>query len=137
MIYIPEDSTTIKCYLSTEKWGFSTKPRLYSTRFLKTCKSKDGYFNATSLLQQCSKLSQTKKEVKEFFENKGTKEFIEVLKLEEDLHRGNSPYVKSRASRGQNAGTWMHPIFLYRINCYYPELGLLIHLEYYGQISRE
>ena len=29
---------------------------------------------------------------------------------EENLHGVNLPYVKSKASRGKNAGTWMHPI---------------------------
>jgi len=66
-----------------------------------------------------------KKQMKEFFENKSTQEFIEELKIEENLHTPPEGYVKSRASRGQNAGTWMHPISLYRINCYYQEPGRL------------
>lgn len=28
----------------------------------------------------------------------------------ENLHTQDSTYVKSKASRGDNAGTWMHPI---------------------------
>lgn len=39
-----------------------------------------------------------------------TKEYIKVIVSEEILHGQNSAYVKSRASRGQNAGTWMHPL---------------------------
>lgn len=49
------------------------------------------------------------KEITKFFENKQTKEFINVLVSEENLDTQNSAYVKSKASRGSNAGTWMHP----------------------------
>ena len=73
-------------------------------------RTKDGYFNATELLKQWNKSLGMKKELNDFFENQSTKGFIEVLIEEENLHMGNSPYVKSRASRGDNAGTWMHPI---------------------------
>lgn len=72
-------------------------------------RTKDGMFNATSLLRQWNNSTGMKKEVKHFFENNQTSEFIEVLIQEENLHRRNSAYVKSRASRGENAGTWMHP----------------------------
>lgn len=71
---------------------------------------KDGYFNATSLLKQWNKISEMKKELKDYFLNKSTDELIQIIIDEENLHTGNSPYVKSRASRGGNAGTWMHPI---------------------------
>lgn len=73
-------------------------------------RTKDGYFNGTELLKQWNKSLGKKKGIKDFFENQATNDFIEVLINEENLHRGNSPYVKSRASRGDNAGTWMHPI---------------------------
>lgn len=33
-----------------------------------------------------------------------------ALKLEPEFTKGNSPYVKSKASRGENAGTWLSPI---------------------------
>ncbi len=75
-------------------------------------RTKDGYFNATSLLKQWNKKNGAKKEVASFFKMDQTKAFIEVLAAEEDLHTAKSPYVKSRASRGKNAGTWMHP-YLY------------------------
>lgn len=51
-----------------------------------------------------------KKEINDYLKNKTTEEFLEELILEENLDKGNSPYVKSRASRGDNAGTWMHPL---------------------------
>lgn len=72
-------------------------------------RSKDSMFNATALLKQWNEYSGMKKEVRDFFSNKQTSEFIEVLVEEENLDTGNVPYVKSRASRGKNAGTWMHP----------------------------
>jgi hypothetical protein len=74
-----------------------------------TQRTKDGMFNATALLKQWNEANNTKKELKDFFENKSTKDYIEVLENEENKDGGNSPYVKSRASRGLNAGTWMHP----------------------------
>ena len=70
-------------------------------------RTKDGFFNATSLLKQWNKLNGAKKELKEFFENKGTDEFLEVFKNEEVANGGNSPYL---ATRGKQGGTWMHPI---------------------------
>ncbi|GHE35158.1 KilA-N domain-containing protein [Sphingobacterium griseoflavum] len=69
-------------------------------------RTKDSMFDATTLLKQWNKSSGMKKEIKHFFENKQTKEFIEVLLNEEKLNTRNSAYLKSR---GKNGGTWMHP----------------------------
>lgn len=86
--------------------------------FLVQQRTKDGMFNATALLNQwnAGAVLNTqnsgylkKKDLKEFFENKGTKEFIDALILEENLHGGNSPYVKSKARADRGGGTWMHP----------------------------
>lgn len=73
-------------------------------------RTKDGFFNATSLMKQWNASRGMKKEINDYLENKATEEFIEELILEENLDKGNYPYVKSRASRGDNAGTWMHPL---------------------------
>lgn len=73
-------------------------------------RTKDGMFNATTLVAQWNAATGEHKEVKKFFENENTKRFINALILEENLHGQNFAYVKSRASRGNNAGTWMHPI---------------------------
>lgn len=70
----------------------------------------DGFFNATTLLKQWNTQSGMKKEMKDYFVNHSTQEFINVIVEKENLHMGNSPYVKSRASRGVNSGTWMHPL---------------------------
>lgn len=72
-------------------------------------RTKDGMFNATALIKQWNIHSKQSKEVTKFFENENTKEFINALISEENLHTQNSAYVKSKASRGLNAGTWMHP----------------------------
>lgn len=73
-------------------------------------RTKDGFFNATALMKQWNARKGMKKEINDYLQNKCTEEFIEELILEENLDRGNYPYVKSRASRGCNAGTWMHPL---------------------------
>lgn len=79
-------------------------------------RTKDGMFNATLLIRQWNDNLHTqkngdakKKDMDDFFNNKRTKEFIEVLIYEENLHTQKSAYLKSKASRGANAGTWMHP----------------------------
>lgn len=73
-------------------------------------RTKDGFFNATDLIKQWNEAKGMKKEINDYLSNKSTEEFIEELIKEESLDRGNYPYVKSRASRGDNAGTWMHPL---------------------------
>lgn len=70
----------------------------------------DGMFNSTSLLKQWNSSNGMKKKLDHFFENESTKSFIDVIMNEEKLHTRDSVYVKSRASRGKNAGTWMNPI---------------------------
>lgn len=79
--------------------------------FKVTQRTKDGFFNATDLLKQWNNAGfGNQKEMKHYFENKSTGEFVNALISEENLHGKNSAYVKSKASRGENAGTWMHPL---------------------------
>lgn len=47
------------------------------------------------------------KDLKEFFYNKNTKEFIDALLEEEKLSTKNLAYLKLR---GKSGGTWMHPV---------------------------
>ena len=75
--------------------------------FLVEQRTKDSMFNATNLLKQWNEASGEKKEVKKFFENDNTKEFIDALIKEENLNGQNSAYLKSK---GKYGGTWMHPI---------------------------
>ena len=79
-------------------------------------RTKDGMFNATSLLKAWNSAVNLntqnsgdlkKKDMDDFFANKNVKEFIEALVDEENLNGENSPYLSSRGKKG---GTWMHPI---------------------------
>lgn len=73
-------------------------------------RTKDGMFNATTLLQAWNKATGEKKEITKFFENDNTKEFLDALVKEENLDTQNSAYVKSKARLDRGGGTWMHPI---------------------------
>lgn len=73
-------------------------------------RTSDGMFNATELLKQWNAMNGTRKELASYFKMESTNEFIEALKKEENLDMAKSPYVKSRASRGNKVGTWMHPL---------------------------
>lgn len=71
-------------------------------------RTKDGMFNTTALLKQWNESAGEKKEIKKFFENQNTKEFISALIEEENLNGEKSAYLTSRGK--YNGGTWMHPI---------------------------
>lgn len=71
-------------------------------------RTKDGMFNATALLKQWNESAGEKKEIKKFFENQNTKEFISALIEEENLNGEKSAYLTSRGK--YSGGTWMHPI---------------------------
>lgn len=73
-------------------------------------RTKDAFFNATNLLKQWNQLKGMKKEVNDYFGLASTKEFIYTIMERENYDRGNYPYHKSRANKGDNAGTWMHPL---------------------------
>lgn len=82
-------------------------------------RTSDGMFNATTLLKAWNNHSGHKKEVAKYFENPSTKEFIQAIVNEElpsyakngdDKKVLDSVYFKSRANKGDNAGTWMHPL---------------------------
>ena len=70
-------------------------------------RTKDGMFNATTLLRQWNDSTGSKKELKHYFANSSTNEFIDALMKEEKLNGRNSAYL---TSRGKSGGTWMHPL---------------------------
>jgi len=72
-------------------------------------RTKDGFFNATKILKQWQDKTGSQKQLDHYFENKATKELINRYIERKNLHTRNSVYVKSKASRGENAGTWMNP----------------------------
>ena len=73
-------------------------------------RTKDGYFCLTGLLNNWNLKMGTKKELKDYFENKATREFVKALADEENLHGDKSPYVKSKARLDRGGGTWGHPL---------------------------
>lgn len=90
-------------------------------KFLVEQRTKDTFFNATSLLKQWNefvdaskedtqKFGYVKKELKDYLDNKTTQEFIKALANEENLHGEKSPYVTSKARADRGGGTWMHPL---------------------------
>lgn len=95
-------------------------------------RTKDGMFNATSLLRQWNETMGTNKELKDFFVNNSTKEFVNALleDIENQVvpNRGNSPQLEIienqaiinnakkrdvekiiKTSKGKYGGTWVHP----------------------------
>lgn len=82
-------------------------------------RTKDGMFNATALIKQWNgqPILHTqkngyvkKKDLDDYLSNKNTQMFIKTIQERENLNTTKLVYLKSRASRGENAGTWMHPM---------------------------
>lgn len=73
-------------------------------------RTKDGMFNATLLLKQWNEHSVSNRKMETYFNSDKTKEFIKTIQERENLHTPKMVYVKSKASRGENVGTWMHPL---------------------------
>jgi len=67
-------------------------------------RTKDGMFNATSLLKQWNK-GERGKEVNGFLKTNPTQEFIESLSKSENLNTNEIVLT----TKGKNGGTWMHP----------------------------
>lgn len=67
-------------------------------------RTKDGYFNATKLIDVWNKTESQKKILGNFVKNDSTKEFINQLKKEGI----EQPLISGRGT-GENSGTWMHP----------------------------
>lgn len=73
-------------------------------------RTKDSMFNATALLKQWNyNPLNPKRDLSKFWESSKVNEFLEALVDEGIIDTPKQGYVKSRASRGENAGTWMHP----------------------------
>jgi len=102
-------------------------------------RTKDGMFNATSLIKQWNEMNGTKRELKDYLNNIGTQLFIQELKneLKNDIdnqqvpNRDNSPHLELiknetntidlksdkddlkmviQTSKGNKGGTWVHPL---------------------------
>lgn len=73
-------------------------------------RTKDGMFNATSLLKQWNDSTQSDKRLQSYFANDATEEFVNTILTKENLHSKNSCYVTSKARADRGGGTWMHPM---------------------------
>lgn len=74
-------------------------------------RTSDGFFNATEFLKRFNELTAQVKELRDFWKNKGTEEFIKALETELLLNVGNSPQLAKthQMTRGKKGSTWMHP----------------------------
>lgn len=78
--------------------------------FIVQQRTKDGMFNATSLLKQWNDSTGQQKQMFHYFDNSTTKEFIETIQTKEHFTQRDSVYVKSKARADRGGGTWMHPM---------------------------
>ena len=71
-------------------------------------RTKDAFFNATSLLKQWNEQTGvTQRHLNKYFASSKTVEFIQTIMKRENLNTPKLVYLKSR---GRNGGTYMHPI---------------------------
>lgn len=70
-------------------------------------RTKDGFFNATTLLRQWNEHSGQQKKMSHYTDNASTQEFLTALLKEENLKDRNSVLLQTR---GKSGGTWMHPL---------------------------
>lgn len=75
--------------------------------FKVTQRTKDGFFNATELLNQWNMRRGQQKQMIHYTSNESTYEFLKALMSEEGLKERNSVLIQSR---GKGGGTWMHPL---------------------------
>lgn len=85
-------------------------------------RTSDGFFNATAIVKQWNERVEDDKcqfhhrahspiikhrDLKDYFDFSQTKEYLEAVRKEENIYE----VVKaSRANKGDNAGTWVHPL---------------------------
>ena len=93
-----------------------------------TQRTKDSFFNATELLSVYNSKSISQKRFKDFWENKTTKDFVEILENDLSLNRGNVAHLKTHEStRGKYGATYMHPYLFVKFAMWLsPEFELAI-----------
>lgn len=98
-------------------------------------RTKDGFFNATTLLNQWNKQSGMKKEIKDYLNNKSTKEFIQTMIEDESIMGGITPII---TTRGKNGGTQMHPyVFMDYAMWINPKFKLVVIKFVYDQLIKQ
>ena len=71
-------------------------------------RTKDGMFNATALLKQWNEQENVpQRKLDNYFASSKTVEFVETIMKRENLNTPKMVYLKTR---GNNGGTWMHPL---------------------------
>lgn len=78
-------------------------------------RTKDGMFNATSLVKEWNKKNK-RKDVSEFLSNKNTEEFIDALIEDENLNTGNPVFKTHTVIKGKYGGTWMTPLLFIKFS---------------------
>jgi hypothetical protein len=68
----------------------------------------DGFFNTTALLKQWKMQAKSERKMDNYFNIKGTGEFVETIMMRENLNTPKWVFLKSRGK--YNGGTWMHPL---------------------------
>lgn len=71
--------------------------------FMVEQRTKDGYFNWTDLLNKWNKANGSKKELKDYFGNKATQEFIKAL-AEEKTKWGKKSLFSDKREKRRNMG---------------------------------
>jgi hypothetical protein len=71
-------------------------------------RTKDGFFNATSLLKQWNEKAVSERKLSNYFASEKTEEFIRTIMERENLNTPKMVYLTSRGKH--NGGTWMHPM---------------------------
>lgn len=91
-------------------------------------RTKDSFFNATEFLHAYNFMSGKNLRFKEFWDNKGTQQFLEALRNEISTNGGNCTLLKTHEStRGNNGSTWMHPYLFVKFAMWLsPELEVKI-----------
>ena len=101
-------------------------------------RTSDGYFNATTLLKQWNKKMGMKKQLKDYEENKSTKEFIQSMIDDKSIIGGITPMIKSRANKGVNAGTFYHPyVYMDYAMWINPKFKLVVIKFVYDQLIKQ
>lgn len=70
-------------------------------------RTKDGFFDATSLLREWNSQTGMQKQVAHYFELSATQEFVSTIMQRENLKERKSVFI---IGRGKGGGTWMHPL---------------------------
>lgn len=85
-----------------------TKPREFYDSYV--CqRTSDGFFNATEFLKRVNELSGKETNLRDFWQNKNTEDFLKALDIELMQNVANKLHYTFQTTRGKGGATWMHP----------------------------